>query len=73
MFLAVGGEEGKVRLFNIRKQTSTSDGKKTPLRIFKAHESAVHTVSLHFHLGCFYKRIFYSFYMEVRVVLRFSS
>ncbi|KAL3997762.1 UTP15 C terminal family protein [Acanthocheilonema viteae] len=42
--LAVGGEEGKVRLFNVRKQTSTSDGKKTPLRIFRAHESAVHTV-----------------------------
>ncbi|VDK75783.1 unnamed protein product [Litomosoides sigmodontis] len=42
--LAVGGEEGKVRIFSIRKETSTSDGKKTPLRIFKAHESAVHTV-----------------------------
>uniref|UniRef100_A0A0R3S4F6 ATP-dependent RNA helicase n=1 Tax=Elaeophora elaphi TaxID=1147741 RepID=A0A0R3S4F6_9BILA len=42
--LAVGDEEGKVRLFNVRKQASSSDGKKAPLRIFKAHESAVHTV-----------------------------
>ncbi|EFO28259.2 src-associated protein SAW [Loa loa] len=42
--LAVGDEEGKVRLFNVRKQTATSDGRKAPLRIFKAHESAVHTV-----------------------------
>lgn len=44
IFLAVGDEEGKVRLFNIRKQRATSDGRKAPLRIFKAHESAVHTV-----------------------------
>uniref|UniRef100_A0A183HFR7 WD_REPEATS_REGION domain-containing protein n=1 Tax=Onchocerca flexuosa TaxID=387005 RepID=A0A183HFR7_9BILA len=42
--LAVGDEEGKVRLFNVRKQAASSDGKKAPLRIFKAHESAVHTV-----------------------------
>uniref|UniRef100_A0AAF5RX61 U3 small nucleolar RNA-associated protein 15 homolog n=1 Tax=Wuchereria bancrofti TaxID=6293 RepID=A0AAF5RX61_WUCBA len=42
--LAVGDEEGKVRLFNVRKQAATSDGKKAPLRIFKAHESAVHTI-----------------------------
>ncbi|CAG9531079.1 unnamed protein product [Cercopithifilaria johnstoni] len=40
--LAVGSEEGQVRLFDVRKHTC--DGKKTPLRIFKAHESAVHTV-----------------------------
>lgn len=44
MFIAAGDEEGKVRLFNVQKKTATSDGKKAPLRIFKAHESAVHTV-----------------------------
>uniref|UniRef100_A0A915PPU7 U3 small nucleolar RNA-associated protein 15 homolog n=1 Tax=Setaria digitata TaxID=48799 RepID=A0A915PPU7_9BILA len=42
--LAVGDTEGKVRLFSVRKQSATADGRKAPLRTFKAHESAVHTV-----------------------------
>ncbi|VDM99617.1 unnamed protein product [Thelazia callipaeda] len=42
--LAVGDEEGKVRLFSLRKHSFSSDGRKAPLRIFTAHTSSVHTV-----------------------------
>uniref|UniRef100_F1L276 U3 small nucleolar RNA-associated protein 15 homolog n=1 Tax=Ascaris suum TaxID=6253 RepID=F1L276_ASCSU len=42
--LAVGGHEGKVRLFDVQKQGSAGSAPKTPLRVYKAHSSPVHMV-----------------------------
>ncbi|MFH4983819.1 hypothetical protein AB6A40_010528 [Gnathostoma spinigerum] len=42
--LAIGSREGKVRIFDVQKQTSSGGGPKAPLRNYKAHQAPVHFV-----------------------------
>lgn len=44
MNLAIGGEEGKVKIFDVKNYGSSATGSKAPLRNYPAHSSAVHTV-----------------------------